>query len=177
MGGLPLVIFEARQVMLDNIATTWLLGAFVCATSRRQYLTRHFLAGACFATAILTKETTVIVAPALLFALWIHAYKATRSFSVMASVMMTVLLVALYPLYAVFKSELVSGPGHVLLQDAIAFQLMDRTGSGSVLDTSSVAYDRRSPGCSTTRSFSSLVWPPGSCALRSATSASSACAC
>ena len=137
----PLVIFEARQVMLDNMATAWLLGAFVCATSRRQYLTRHFLAGACFAAAILTKETTVIVAPALLFALWNHAYRATRWFSVMASVMMTVLLVAIYPLYAVLKSELVSGPGHVSLQDAIAFQLKDRTGSGSVLDTSSVAYE------------------------------------
>lgn len=137
----PLVIFEARQVMLDNMATAWLLGAFVCATSSRQYLTRHFLAGACFATAILTKETTVVLAPALLVGLWIHAYKATRWFSVMASVMMTVLLVAIYPLFAVLKSELVSGPGHVSLQDAIAFQLMDRTGSGGVWDTSSVAYD------------------------------------
>ena len=137
----PLVIFEARQVMLDNMATAWLLGAFICATSRRQYLSRHLLAGACFATAILTKETTVILAPALLFALWTHAYKATRWFSVMASVMMTVLLVAIYPLYAVLKSELVAGRGHVSLQDAIAFQLMDRTGSGSVWDTSSVAYD------------------------------------
>ena len=55
----PLVVFEARQVMLDNLATTWLLGAFVCATSRRQYLSRHLLAGVCFAAAILTKETTV----------------------------------------------------------------------------------------------------------------------
>lgn len=137
----PLVIFEARQVMLDNMATAWLLGAFVCATSRRQYLSRHLLAGVCFALAILTKETTVILAPALLFALWTHAYRATRWFSVLASVMMTTLVVAIYPLYAVLKSELVSGEGHVSLEDAIAFQLKDRTGSGAVWDQSSVAYE------------------------------------
>jgi Dolichyl-phosphate-mannose-protein mannosyltransferase len=137
----PLVIFEARQVMLDNMATAWLLGALVCATSRLQYLSRHLLAGMFFAVAILTKETTVVLAPALLFALWIHAYKPTRRFSVMASVMMTGLLVAIYPLYAVLKSELLSGPGHVSLQDAIAFQLKERTGSGNVWDPNSVAYE------------------------------------
>lgn len=105
----PLVIFEARQVMLDNMAVPWLLAGLVCATSRRQYLSRHLLAGICFALAILTKETTVILAPALLFALWTHAYRATRWFSVLASVMMTTLVVAVYPLFAVLKSELVSG--------------------------------------------------------------------
>lgn len=137
----PLVVFEARQVMLDNMATAWLLGALVCATSRRQYLSRHLLAGVCFACAILTKETTVILAPALLFALWTHAYRATRWFSVLASVMMTALVVAIYPLYAVLKSELVSGEGHVSLQDAIAFQLAERTGSGAAWDPRSVAFE------------------------------------
>ena len=137
----PLVVFEARQVMLDNMAVTWLLGAFVCATSRRQYLSRHLLAGLCFAVAILTKETTATLAPALLFALWTHCYKATRWFSVMASVMMTMLVVSVYPLYGLLKSEVIAGPGHVSLQDAIAFQLGGRTGSGSVWDPTSVAYD------------------------------------
>jgi len=137
----PLVVFEARQVMLDNMATTWLLGAFVCATSRRQYLSRHLLAGVCFAVAILTKETTVTLAPALLYALWTHAYKATRWFSLMASVMMTVLLVSIYPLFGLLKSELLSGPGHVSIQDALAFQLVSRTGSGSIFDGTSVAHD------------------------------------
>ena len=137
----PLVVFEARQVMLDNMATVWLLGAFVCATSRRQYLSRHLLAGACFAVAILTKETTAVLAPALLYALWTHAYRATRWFSVMASVMTTALLASVYPLYAALKLELVSGPGHVSLQDAIAFQLGGRTGSGAVWQPTSVAYD------------------------------------
>ena len=137
----PLVIFEARQVMLDNLATTWLLGAFVCATSRRQYLSRHLLAGVCFAAAILTKETTVILAPVLLYALWTHCYPATRRFSLMASILMTMLLVSIYPLFGLLKSELFSGPGHVSIQDALAFQLVSRTGSGSIFDPTSVAYD------------------------------------
>lgn len=137
----PLVVFEARQVMLDNLAITWLLAAFVCATSRRQYLSRHLLAGACFAVAILTKETTVVLAPVLLYALWTHCYRATRWFSLTASVMTTTLLVSIYPLYALLKFELVAGPGHVSLQDAIAFQLGGRAGSGAVWDPSSVAHD------------------------------------
>ena len=137
----PLVVFEARQVMLDNLAVTWLLGAFVCATSRRRYLSRHLLAGLCFAVAILTKETTAILAPALLFALWTHCYRATRWFSVTGSVMMTMLVVSIYPLYGLLKSEIISGPGHVSLQDAIAFQLGGRTGSGILWDPTSVAYD------------------------------------
>ena len=140
-GFCPLVIFESRQVMLDNMALVWLLGAFVCATSSRQYLSRHLLGGACFAVAILTKETTVILAPALLYALWIHSYKATRWFSATASVMMTVLLVSIYPLYGLLNFELVSGPGHVSIQDAIAFQLAGRTGSGSVWHSGSLAQD------------------------------------
>ena len=80
----PLVVLAARQVMLDNMANAWLLAALVCATSRRQYLSHHLLAGLCFACAILTKETTVVLAPAMLFALWTHAYRATRWFSVLA---------------------------------------------------------------------------------------------
>lgn len=135
----PLVVFEARQVMLDNMATTWLLAAFVCATSRQQYLSRHLAAGVCFAVAILTKETTVVLAPALLYALWTHCYRPTRWFSVVASVMTTVLVVSVYPLYGLLKSELVSGPGHVSVQDAIAFQLAGRAGSGEIWDPSSVA--------------------------------------
>lgn len=136
----PLVVFEARQVMLDNMAVAWLLGAFVCATSRRQYLSRHLVAGACFAVAILTKETMLILAPPLLYALWTHSYKPTRRFSVTASVGMTLLLVLVYPLYGLLKSELIAGPGHVSIQDAIAFQLKDRAGSGNVWDAGSVAF-------------------------------------
>ena len=148
----PLVIFEARQVMLDNIATAWLLGAFVCATSRRQYLSRHLMAGVCFAVAILSKETTVILAPGLLYALWTHCYKATRWFSVMASVLMTMLLVSIYPIVRSAQVRARSGPGHVSIQDALAFQLVSRTGSGSLFDPTSVAYDTVRSGCSTTES-------------------------
>lgn len=140
-GFCPLVIFEARQVMLDNMAMAWLLGAFVCATSRQQYLSRHLLAGVCFAAAILTKETTVVLAPALLYALWSSSYRATRSFSVVASSVTTLLLVAVYPLYGLLKSELFSGRGHVAIQDAIVFQLVERAGSGNVWDEGSVAHD------------------------------------
>jgi hypothetical protein len=49
------------------------------------------------------------------------------------------LLAATYPLYAPLKGELLPGPTHVSLFDAIRFQLADRASSGSVLDPNSLS--------------------------------------
>ena len=61
-----------RTSALDNVATPWVLAAFVFALSPRRHLWAGAAAGACFAVAVLTKETTVIVLLALLWQLWDH---------------------------------------------------------------------------------------------------------
>lgn len=137
----PLVVFEGRQVMLDNMALPWALGAFVLATSRQQTLWQHIGAGALFGVAVLTKETTVLLAPALLMALWVYSYRPTRVFNAIGAVVTAAVLISIYPLYAVLKNELISGEGHVSLQDAISFQLVNRVGSGRIWDPSSGARD------------------------------------
>jgi hypothetical protein len=135
----PLVVYEGRQVMLDNLALPWVLGAFVLATARGRALWQHIAAGACLGMAVLTKETTVLLAPALLFALWSHGYGPTRRFSLVGAGMVIGLVGGVYPLFALLKNELTSGAGHVSLQDAISFQLVARMGSGNVLDANSPA--------------------------------------
>lgn len=135
----PLVIFESRQVLLDNLQLPWLVGSFVLATSGKRRLWAHVAAGVCFGVAVLTKETGLVLAPALLLAVWSYAYRPTRWFSMVGFTTAMGLTGALYPLFALLKGELLSGPGHVSLADAIGFQLVSRAGSGLLWDPTSNA--------------------------------------
>jgi hypothetical protein len=135
----PLVVFESRQVFLDNMQLPWLVGAFVLATSGRRRLLQHVAAGACFGIAVLTKETALVLVPAFLLAVWVYSYRPTRVFSLVGAGVMLALVVTVYPLFALLKGELVPGPEHVSLMDAIEFQLVSREGSGVMWDPDSGA--------------------------------------
>ncbi|MEJ5946040.1 hypothetical protein WDZ17_12130 [Pseudokineococcus basanitobsidens] len=135
----PLVVFEGRQVLLDNIALPWLVGALVLVSGRRRDLWHVTAAGFCFGTAVLTKETLLVLAPAVLVALWVSAYRPTRAFAVMGFSVATALTGATYLLMALLRDELLPGPGHVSLWDALAFQ-MGRPGSGFILAEGSGAH-------------------------------------
>jgi hypothetical protein len=135
----PLTVYEARQVFLDNMQLPWLLLAFALATDSHRRLHLHLLSGIAFAAAVLTKETAIFAGPAVLVALWQNAYRPTRRFSLLGWLTLAGIVVLSYPLYALIKNELLPGPGHVSLADAITWQLSARTGSGFVLDPNSVA--------------------------------------
>ena len=130
----PLVLFMGRQVFLDNVALPWLVGAFVLVLGRRKHLGAHMAAGLCFGVAVLSKETTLMFAPALLVALWQSAYRPTRAFAIMGFSTIVAAAGSLYLLFAAIRSELFPGPDHVSLWDAVAFQFMNRASSGSILD-------------------------------------------
>ena len=132
----PLVLFMGRQVFLDNVALPWLVGAFVLVLGRRKHLGAHMAAGLCFGVAVLSKETTLMFAPALLVALWQSAYRPTRAFAMMGFSTIVAAAGTLYLLFAAIRSELFPGPDHVSLWDAVAFQFMNRASSGSILDPS-----------------------------------------
>lgn len=135
----PLVVFWNRRLLLDNLALPWILAALVLATSPSRKLMLHVAAGLCFGVAILTKETSLLAAPAIVVALWHYSYKPTRWFSMVGAVTLGTLVLALYALEAAVKSELLAGPGHVSIATAVQWQLSDRQGSGSVLDPDSLA--------------------------------------
>jgi len=130
----PLVIFMGRQVFLDNVALPWLVGAFVLVLGHRRHLGAYMAAGLCFGVAVLSKETTLMFAPALLMALWQSAYRPTRAFAVMGFSTIVAAAGSLFLLFAAIRSELFPGPDHVSLWDALAFQFVDRAGSGWILD-------------------------------------------
>ncbi|MFE3827151.1 phospholipid carrier-dependent glycosyltransferase [Streptomyces sp. NPDC059092] len=135
----PLSVVLQREIFLDNIAVMWILLAFCLAASPSRHLWHHFAAGLAAATGVLTKETMLVVLPALLVTMWRHSHRDTRKFAVTGAVTACVLTGLSYPLFALLKGELLPGGGHVSLWDGITYQ-MSRPGSGFVLDPGSGSY-------------------------------------
>jgi hypothetical protein len=133
----PLALGFHRAVYLDNLATPFLLGAFVLALSPGHRLAAHAGAGLCFAAAVLAKETSLLLAPALLWQYWQVSDHRTRRYSLTVAASLFVLPCCAYLLYATLRGELLPGPGHVSLVDAVRFQLAGRAPSGSPFDPGS----------------------------------------
>jgi hypothetical protein len=133
----PLSVSLLRAVLLDGLALPWMLAAFVLALSPQRKLWSFAAAGACAAFAVLSKETMLIVVPALVLTVWQQSDRRTRSFCLTAFALPLVLLMLGYPLLAVLKGELLPGAGHVSLYEAIRFQLFDRPSTGSLLEAHS----------------------------------------
>lgn len=133
----PLALTLGRQVFLDNVATPWMLLAFWLVLSPRRAMWAHVGAGAAFGVALLTKLTVAVFGPALLLALLTRGRWRGRSFSIVGFLVAGGLVMAIFPLLAVLRSELLSGVGHVSLQDALEFQLAARESSGSFWDARS----------------------------------------
>jgi 4-amino-4-deoxy-L-arabinose transferase-like glycosyltransferase len=129
----PLAVGYSRMVYLDNIALPWSLGAFVLAAGSRRSLWAFIGSGVTFAIAILTKETMLLLLPALALLVWQRTSRRTRSFCVVGFATAFVLVAAAYPLLAVLKGELLPGPGHVSMVQALQFQFLTRPSTGSAL--------------------------------------------
>ncbi|PKT70054.1 glycosyltransferase [Streptomyces populi] len=135
----PLSIVLQREIFLDNIAVTWTLLAFCLAASPSRHLWHHFGAGLAAAAAVLTKETMLVVLPALFVTMWRHSHRDTRKFALTGAVTACVLIGTAYPLFALLKGELLPGGGHVSLWEGITYQ-MSRPGSGFVLERGTGSY-------------------------------------
>jgi 4-amino-4-deoxy-L-arabinose transferase-like glycosyltransferase len=132
----PLAIFYQKMAFLDNIAVPWLLAGMVLAVSPRRSLGSACGAGLCMAGATLTKETSVIWLPVVLYLLWQNHGKrknedsGNRSWGFGVFLPTYVTVCGLYILYAVLKGELFPGKGHVSLWGALTWQLT-RAAAGS----------------------------------------------
>ncbi|HWF34152.1 MAG TPA: glycosyltransferase family 39 protein [Solirubrobacteraceae bacterium] len=135
----PLGLTSLRQIYLENFALPWLLAAFVLAASPSRRLWAFAASGACFAVAVLSKETMLLFGPGLVLAIVHHADRRTRSFCLTAFFSAFVLIGVGYPLYALLKGELLPGRGHVSLAQAAVWQLAGRQATGSVLSAHSAA--------------------------------------
>ncbi len=135
----PLEVLFGRWTFLDNLATPWLLAAFVFAFSPRRSIASATGAALCFGIATLTKETTLVLLPAVAWALWRNSDQRNRAHVLTVAAGAGFLLMAMYPLFALYKGELFEGPGHNSLLGTARWQLVDRASSGSLLSAGSEA--------------------------------------
>ncbi|HEX4717387.1 MAG TPA: glycosyltransferase [Thermoleophilaceae bacterium] len=133
----PVGLFYHRAVLLDNIAVMWALAAFVLVTSPHRRLWAYAASGACFALAVLSKETILVILPALLLAAVQNGDKRTRRYCWTLLGACFLLIGLSYPLYATLKGELLPGAGHVSLLGYAMVQLVSRQATGSLFDVHS----------------------------------------
>ena len=118
---------------------TLVIAAFVLAWDPRRRLWAFAGSGACFAFTVLCKETTLVLMPAVLFAVVQNADRRTRAYCATLFAAAFALVGGFYPLYATLKGELLPGPGHVSLLGYAFVQLYTRKASGSVFNAQSLA--------------------------------------
>lgn len=102
----PLSVLFQREVLLDNIATFWLLlslALIVYSRSRLPYLIGAALA---LGLAVLSKEVIAVCLPAMIYAAWLHITPFQRKFALVAFVYITLALISTFVLLALLKGEL-----------------------------------------------------------------------
>lgn len=102
----PLELYFGRRVLLDNIMIFWVLLSLVFATNTPHRLRDSFLSAVTFAIASLSKENALFLAPAILYIIWLYSQPRIKSWAVALWFIVSLVLISLYPLYALLKGEL-----------------------------------------------------------------------
>ncbi|NUR84192.1 MAG: 4-amino-4-deoxy-L-arabinose transferase, partial [Nonomuraea sp.] len=136
----PLALVYTRWTFLDNLVTPWLLLAFVLVYSPRKSIGAAVGGSLAFAMAALTKETALVALPAFVYALAQNLDARNRAQVLVMSSFSGLLLMGMYPLFAILRGELLPAPGHTSLLGTAGWQLSGRGGSGSVFDAGSAAH-------------------------------------
>ncbi len=111
----PLSISYQRQVLLDNIATFWLLVSLyllVIGNSRLVYIA---LSAVTLGISILSKEVMILFMPAMVYAVWLHTTQFQRKFAIVAFTYSMIAVASAFVLMAVLKGEFF--PQHILPWD------------------------------------------------------------
>jgi hypothetical protein len=102
----PFGIYYHRRVLLDNIATLWMLLSILLLVSRQLSLKRVWLSALALGTSILSKELTVVLVPVLAYLVFVRADPAHRRLATVGWTALVALFVSWYPLMAILKDEL-----------------------------------------------------------------------
>jgi 4-amino-4-deoxy-L-arabinose transferase-like glycosyltransferase len=107
----PISIFFQRMGLLDNMLMPWLLGSIVLAYSPRQRLVSYTGSGFCLAVACLTKITSGLFLPLVLYLIWKNAPEANRRYALGLFGAAFAFIGSLFPLLALLKGELLPEAG------------------------------------------------------------------
>ncbi len=136
----PYGIYFHRRVLLDNIATFWMLLSILLLVSRHLSLKRVWLSAVALGISILSKELTIFLVPVLSCLVLLRADKSHRWFAAVGWITLVGSIVSLYVLMAILKGELfptgtlLGGTSpHVSLLGTLQFEA-SREKDGGLLD-------------------------------------------
>ena len=102
----PLCITYQRQVLLDNVATFWLLLSLCLLVVGESRLFFIVLSAICFGVALLSKEVLLLFFPAMIYAVWLHSTSFQRKFALVAFTYGVIAMGSSFVLLATLKGEL-----------------------------------------------------------------------
>jgi endo-1,4-beta-D-glucanase Y/4-amino-4-deoxy-L-arabinose transferase-like glycosyltransferase len=104
----PLVLIHSRTVRLDTIMIFWTLLATALLLSYRGKLWPVVYSGFLIGVAALSKESALLLIPALAYAVWTLMKKSHMRFARASWLFAVLATISLYPLYAALRGELIS---------------------------------------------------------------------
>lgn len=135
----PLGIFLQRRILLDNLASLWLLVSTYILLRYENNLFTLVLSGITFGFAVLSKESAIVFGPAMLYFTATIAHRHHRIHATVLWATAVGSLVCIYFSYALFKGELFppyilpwDQQPHVSLLGTLLFQ--SQRGGGSITD-------------------------------------------
>jgi endo-1,4-beta-D-glucanase Y len=134
----PLAITYQRMVLLDNIMLFWVLISLNLLLDGWGRLSRMVLSGLVFGIAILSKETAVFLIPAVVFIAFQQRWQHQGRFALFGWFIPMMMVVSLYPLYALLKGELFPNQAasmFMFLPDWLRDRLFVEEGRVSLLET------------------------------------------
>ncbi len=102
----PLCIAYHRLVLLDNIATFWLLLSLYFIVASNSRLLFIVFAAIAFGCSLLSKEVMLLFFPVMIYAVWVHTTRFQRKFALVAFTYCFVALSSTFILMAVLRGEL-----------------------------------------------------------------------
>ena len=106
----PLATYFQRRILLDNLMTTWILLSVAILFIQQVRLRHVAMSGAFFGLALVTKITSVMFAPAILYLLATAKWSIHRGFRIASWMMVSGAIFSLWFLYAAINTELFPSP-------------------------------------------------------------------
>ena len=102
----PISVAYQRQILLDNVATFWLLLSLYFLAISDSRLLYIVLAAISFGFSVLSKDIMLLFFPVMLYAAWLHTTRFQRKFSLVSFIYIVIAICSGFVLMAVLKGEL-----------------------------------------------------------------------
>lgn len=118
----PVALYFQRRILLDNIMVTWLLVSTLLLHSKRMNLGKVLGSGLTFGLAVVTKVTSVMLGPPLLFKVLTGNWPIKKHFRTLGWLLVAGSVLSLWFVYALVKTEFFPSDDRVSLIGSTLYQ-------------------------------------------------------